>query len=194
MGGDRTGESVMLTIPKKAYPNHNDELKELSIGSLEAALALLLKERNYDFDSISVSELCHKAGVSRNAFYSHFRSKTQVMDRLLDEIHKEIIGKTDILFDPKMADLAFYERIFEALSRRLEMLKIYVRGGYQLRAVKETYYALRLSGVSAEEQQRRFVWFVSLEALIASWLMEKERESIEAIAQTAYQKLTPLLS
>lgn len=64
MGGDRTGESVMLTIPKKAYPNHNDELKELSIGSLEAALALLLKERNYDFDSISISELCHKAGVS----------------------------------------------------------------------------------------------------------------------------------
>lgn len=183
-----------MPIKDYSYQNHNDELKELTMESLENALALLLRERNYDFDSISVSELCKKAGVSRNAFYSHYQNKSQVMDRLLDQIHKEVIGKTDILFDPKLADFDFYKRIFYTLSTRLDMLKIYVRGGYQMRAIRETYYSLRLKHVSQEERQSRFVWFVSLEALIADWMMEKDRQSIEDIAKVAYLKLTPLLS
>ena len=41
-------------MPKKIYQNHNDELKEITLHSIETALALLMKEK--DLEEISITD------------------------------------------------------------------------------------------------------------------------------------------
>ena len=51
---------------------HTDEVNKVIIDSLIEALLLLMKE--YQYEDISITMLCKKAGVSRMAFYGNFET------------------------------------------------------------------------------------------------------------------------
>lgn len=59
----------------------NLEAKRLTKEALETALLLLLEQKS--MDQITVSELVGRAGVSRNAFYRHYKSKEAIFSQLL---------------------------------------------------------------------------------------------------------------
>ena len=63
------------TLPD-ALKRRNSELKQLTRECLTEALFSLMKE--YDFEQITVTRLCEKAGVSRNTFYKTFGSVRDV--------------------------------------------------------------------------------------------------------------------
>lgn len=178
-------------MPKKIYQNHNDELKEITLHSIETALALLMKEK--DLEEISITDICRKAGVSRNAFYSHFKSKNDIFDHILLEINKEVVKDNDIMFDIKNLNLDFYERIFSALEDKMDMLKIYVNAGFQYRPIMQAYYSLHLKQVEREERRKRMCWLSGIEVLIMDWVNDRKRDSVKEISLFAYQKLTPIL-
>ena len=178
-------------MPKNIYQNHNDELKEITLHSIETALALLMKEK--DLEEISITDICRKAGVSRNAFYSHFKSKNDIFDHILLEINKEVVKDNDIMFDIKNLNLDFYERLFSALEDKMDMLKIYVNAGFQYRPIMQAYYSLRLKQVEREERRKRMCWLSGIEVLIMDWVNDRKRDSVKEISLFAYQKLTPIL-
>lgn len=178
-------------MPKKIYQNHNDELKEITLHSIETALALLMKEK--DLEEISITDICRKAGVSRNAFYSHFKSKNDIFDHILLEINKEVVKDNDIMFDIKNLNLDLYERLFSALEDKMDMLKIYVNAGFQYRPIMQAYYSLRLKQVEREERRKRMCWLSGIEVLIMDWVNDRKRDSVKEISLFAYQKLTPIL-
>ena len=51
--------------------SYNKELNYAIKEALQDALILLMKEKQYR--SISITELCKKAGVSRMAFYNNYK-------------------------------------------------------------------------------------------------------------------------
>lgn len=69
----------------------NQEAKRLTKEALETALLFLLEDKN--LEQITISELVSKAGVSRNAFYRHYRSKEEIFTKLLSRtLHKIFRG------------------------------------------------------------------------------------------------------
>ena len=73
---------------------------------LQQAFLLLLKDKT--FDEISIAELCRKAGVSRQTFYSNYRYKEDVLlehlDDILNEFYNYNISKLD------------FDEVFQILS------------------------------------------------------------------------------
>lgn len=57
----------------------NTESNQITRESIETALLFLLEKK--DLKHISISELVHKAGVSRNAFYRNYKSKEEILEK-----------------------------------------------------------------------------------------------------------------
>ena len=70
---------------------HNAEQNLMIRRSLSEALQILMKQK--DCASISVSELCKKAGVSRTAFYNNFSTISEVFEEVSRSFIKEINEK-----------------------------------------------------------------------------------------------------
>lgn len=62
-----------MTVKKNVLGliSYNKELNYAIKEALQDALILLMKEKQYR--SISITELCKKAGVSRMAFYNNYK-------------------------------------------------------------------------------------------------------------------------
>ena len=58
---------------------------------IEEALLILL--RNRDLSSITVKELCDRAGINRTTFYNHYSSPTGVIEKMASD-YIEDIGRT----------------------------------------------------------------------------------------------------
>ena len=76
------------TLPD-ALKRRNSELKQLTRECLTEALFSLMKE--YDFEQITVTRLCEKAGVSRNTFYKTFGSVRDVFRGSVMSFNRDII-------------------------------------------------------------------------------------------------------
>ena len=59
-------------------------------AKMKNAFMRLLSERS--FDDISVTDICKEAGVSRNAFYSHYDDKNHILSDAIESIVCESIG------------------------------------------------------------------------------------------------------
>ncbi len=64
-----------------------------SIDKITAALFELLETT--PFAGITVTEICEKADVARKTFYRIFKSKTDVVERLVDQVFYEFTQKFD---------------------------------------------------------------------------------------------------
>ena len=67
-----------------------DKREQKSRGAIFLAMASLLKEK--DFESISVTDLLERSGVSRSTFYAHFRKKEDVIKELCDELFHHVLS------------------------------------------------------------------------------------------------------
>ena len=68
------------------------------------ALVTLMAEK--PFDKISISELCHKAGVSRMAYYRNYNSKEEILLQHLDECFKGCLAELRQLQPPTVYDVS----------------------------------------------------------------------------------------
>ena len=67
----------------KGLREYNENLNEVVIESMQEALIILLKEK--EFAKISITDLCKKAGVSRMAFYNNFLSLEELLKSVVIE-------------------------------------------------------------------------------------------------------------
>ena len=65
----------------KGLKSHNYNLNKLIKESLGEALILLMDKKA--FSSITITELCKKAGVSRMAFYGNYSSKEDLLKKVV---------------------------------------------------------------------------------------------------------------
>ena len=69
---------------------HQERQKEISKEWIEDAFYSLLQKK--DYDSITVSEIAQKAGLSRRTFYRAFESKQDIITYLLVRIFSDYIA------------------------------------------------------------------------------------------------------
>ena len=70
---------------------------------LRSALLDILLEK--ELSTVSVSEICQKAGVNRNTFYAHYKSVSALLNSIEEDFLNEIIEKLKESTEPYNGDL-----------------------------------------------------------------------------------------
>ena len=165
---------------------------------MDEALLLLLEKKEYEF--ITVTEICEKAGVNRSTFYLHYQN----MDELLFETIEMINKRFKNVFDNKLInpsvlnkkDLFFIDdnHLIPYLNFIKENKKIYklihdnpfiFRKQEAFELMYNNIFSIILDkyGVSKEEKEYVFSFFsFGLVAIIQKWIEKDCVDDINKIA------------
>ena len=108
---------------------NNQASNELTRECIDMALMYLMSEKPYE--SISISEITKRAGVSRTAFYRNYSSKEDV----IREIGKYVIDKlVSILSNIKTADDVHVRLVefFTQIKEHQDQIELLVKGDVSL--------------------------------------------------------------
>ena len=90
---------------------------------LKDSLLKLLSEQS--FDNIKVNDICEVAMVHRTTFYSHFNDKYELLDYVINETEKDIVGEISManIDSPR----SFYTKLISNVLDYLESNKLFFR-------------------------------------------------------------------
>ena len=101
----------------------NAESNRIARESLKIALMQLLAHQS--LDEISISDLVHRAGVSRSAFYRNYTSKDALVADICQQILEEIM---DILRAPLHREnrSAWFAELFRSIQKNAVYFEVYL--------------------------------------------------------------------
>ena len=165
---------------------------------MNEALLLLLEKKDYEF--ITVTEICQKAGVNRSTFYLHYESMDDLLIETLDMINKKFLEA----FDNKTLDVRtltkedLYLINDEHLIPYLNLIKEYkhvyklihdkpqlFKKQYTFELLYKELFSVILDkyGVNTSEKEYIFSYFsLGLVAIIQKWIEKDCIDDIEMIA------------
>ena len=101
----------------------NAESNRIARESLKIAMMQLLSDRT--LDDISISDLVHRAGISRSAFYRNYASKDALIADICQQILQEIM---DILRAPLHRENRpkWFAELFRSIQKNVVYFKVYL--------------------------------------------------------------------
>ncbi|QHT62750.1 TetR/AcrR family transcriptional regulator [Paenibacillus lycopersici] len=162
--------------------------KQLTKESITESLFLLLKEK--DYATITVTDIAQKAGVSRMAFYRHYRDKSQVIEEYTNKLYEAFFRKAQNLSvrTPETVShelVGYFDRHSGLFLESLE------RGYNQIlfRLFSEALGEFYNATVTWENYKgmRAYYWNTFMAAglffVLMDWIRRGKAESIEEMAQ-----------
>jgi len=194
---------------KKNYVMRTKRANALRQKLLDTATELVMKE---GYDNVSVGDICKKVGVTRGAFYGHFKSKDQIVLERIAVYDAEY--RATIL--PQLADmkpgpdkiLAYLQLVIkynEEITRKLVRMSYIIRisrnGPPYIPNKREVYNVLEelvSEGQKAGEirddlssAQLATVLFYSLVGLVFSWCVPGNQVDIAKTGKHMVEVLRP---
>lgn len=157
---------------------HSEEVNRVIIDSLIEALLLLMKE--YQYEDISITMLCKKAGVSRMAFYGNFETKDDILKRIVSMINDMVVEEIGSPFKNN-TDKEYYKKLFTIIDENRETLNLLFKAGFQY------FYLERLNEIVIHEESsnevvlQRLTWNGAIVNTVFYWL-NNNNLSIDEIA------------
>lgn len=106
-------DTMQTELAKRAVLRmNNQQSNELTRECIDMAMIYLMSEKPYE--SITISEIAKRAGVSRTAFYRNYNSKEDVLNeigRLVIEDLKSILRKLDTADDAHALHVEFFTMV-----------------------------------------------------------------------------------
>ncbi len=175
---------------KKQFPlkNHNQSLNKIVKESLQQALIILMNRK--PFASITITELCKKAGVSRMAFYSNYHSKEELLRKIVLDSIERLLDKIGSPFR-QSTGIDWYEQMFENIKEDAFSLKTIFNAGF-----KEEYFSiinemvLHDATVSPENKYLRIIWAGGMANVIMQWVEAGSVEPTKEIAKFCYDNMS----
>lgn len=103
-----------------------NETNKLAKECIVTALIELMKTR--DYNSITITDLTKKAGVSRMAYYRNYTSKEDIISKFADELGASIHEKMTTLF-PKATVYDYFFELFAQLGAYSNLVLTAFHGG-----------------------------------------------------------------
>jgi len=91
--------------------------KDIPAEILEAAKELFFK---HGFKRISIEDICNKADVSRRTFYVYYENKTNLLIKILEQIHEENLRE---IFAINNSNLPFSQKLIEITNYNITRLE-----------------------------------------------------------------------
>lgn len=168
---------------------HSEELNRLVVESLQVALLQLIGKKNYD--SITVTELCKKAGVSRMAFYGNFASKDDIINKIVYDLQGEMLSRLGSPFRQEVT-LKWYVDMFCFVKEKTDILQPLFCAGFRdkyLDLVNSVF--LRHKDLKPDETYQRLLWSGGVVNAIVYWLSNDMAESPTDMAQFCNKCFAP---
>lgn len=98
---------------------------------LQNALLELMREK--ELKAVTVKELCDRAGISRNAFYQHYRYKEDLYGQMVALATEKVRGALDpIIADVSQLEpstvISYARHIIEGISEVKELIRVMLKG------------------------------------------------------------------
>ena len=165
---------------------------EIAKQKIVDALFELLK--NQQLDSISVSDICHQAAISRMSYYRRFKIKTAIVDYEIDQIFTDFFNLLKQRHNPKVTD--FLETFFIVCRRHKKYIKILVDAQLNDRLYQKlNYYFTDLinKGIFKFKTDMPILWvdFVSggLNRMVMQWAHDDFKQTNQEMVMVAHRFL-----
>lgn len=160
----------------------NEESNRLTKESLQTALITLMAIKK--FESITISELVKKAGVSRTAFYRNYNSKEDIILEFCNYIIERI---NSYLNDEKIINNSFDSLCdyFKIIKKEEKSLKILLQAGlYNASSINIDSIANKiLISTSIEERYKIIAINTAIYAITINWVNSGMKETEEFMAK-----------
>lgn len=167
----------------------NEESNRLTRESIESALLLLMEKA--DFETISITDIIRKAGVSRSAYYRNYTSKEDILLNVFNEAAKTIVSAMSESIAHRNASDCYqilFEKVWE--SRKLFEIIDKARMVYKFQTSVNRRYLSLLTQDAISEYYRILSWVGSVFNMIFGWIDRGYRESPAEMASIC----SPLLN
>lgn len=94
----------------------NDEARKFTRECICTALVKVMAVKNYD--KITVTDICDKAGVSRAGFYRNFNGKEDVMEEIIGNVNVYSKQSLQNISNASSEEMAFCREIVRALVEK----------------------------------------------------------------------------
>ncbi len=159
----------------------NEESNRLTRECIESALILLMKE--HDFQSISITDIIRKAGVSRSAYYRNYSSKEDILTNIFNRASEIIVNALSAeLVTQNM--VSSYRILFEKVQEIKDLFTIIRKAGMvdEFQMAVNGKYLQAIDANSPEAYYRVLSWIGSIFNIIFGWLQREDPETPEQMA------------
>lgn len=182
---DKLKQSVINEDQVAGLRRHSENVNKIVVESLKEALLQLIGKKN--FESITVTELCQKAGVSRMAFYGNFESKDDIFTKIVADMQSEMLERIGSPFRQELT-LNWYIKMFQFVREKSNLLKPIFGAGFQ-----DKYLAilndivLTYKDHHSNEPYLKLLWNGGIVNAVVYWLNNGLAETPEDMAQYCYK-------
>lgn len=138
-----------------------------------------MEELNYD--DISITMLCKKAGVSRMAFYGNFASKDDILKKIVEDINVAVVKEIGSPFK-NITDRDYYKKLFIIIDQNRDTLSLLFKAGFQYFYLEKLNEVVLKDTSSKDNILQRLTWNGAIVNTIYYWLNNNSL-SIDEIAE-----------
>ena len=154
------------------------ESNRLAKECIVTALVELMKIR--DYDSISITDIAKKAGVSRMAYYRNYISKDDILNKYIEEVGEsihEMIAKSNSSAVPYDYFLALFEQLGKYSDLAIVAYRAHLGELILTALIKNMFITFPPPNDSAAERYHRFFLAGAFYNVFIEWLKGGLHES-----------------
>ncbi len=173
----------------KGLKQYAFELNEEIKNSLKKALIILMNEM--DYENISITLLCNKAGVSRTAFYNNFQTKNDLLKEIVIDLNTKLLIKVGSPYR-KNTSYDWYVKFFFLVKENSNELKLIFNAGFinkYLYMLNEM--VLKDKNIPIEKKYQRLIWSGGIANALVYWINNNLKEDIYQMAEYCSTNLKP---
>ncbi|MEA4891391.1 MAG: TetR/AcrR family transcriptional regulator [Peptococcaceae bacterium] len=160
----------------------NKESNKLTRECIEAALILLMAEK--DYSKITISEIVKRAGVSRTAYYRNYESKDDILNTLLRFLIADII-KAMTQFSYVTEQKMYWKTLFVTIKAHAGSFCVLLKAGFG-QIILEEITRQMTAGIKEENTKDRYdmiFWSGAVCNVLTNWIQDGMKQTEEEMVE-----------
>ena len=164
---------------EKMENSNNLELKNITKESITGAVLDLME--NTEYSKISITDICNRAGVSRNAFYRNYPAKDAILRQYIYEVTD--VWRRELRNVKPLTAKRYFTVLFEKTAERKDLIKKLFAAGIEYILIDAFFTFFRNFTLKANKPLYRQCHFAgSIYAICVHWIMNEQPETPEELA------------
>ncbi len=185
------GRMTMNSRKLEILKQNNAEANAIARESIEKALILLMKEK--EFSDISITDITKRAGVSRVTYYRNYSSKEDILSGYLQNVVTDFyLALKD--YDAVTQTRELWVTLFEKMKEHSQEIILLMKAGYGDELLNSYIRGIN-AGISGPEENPELYysncyWVGALHSMTKEWIRGGMKESIDQMVYIGTAMMT----